>query len=703
VITGRLREAAGLILALVVATVAAVSVTWPMAQHMDTAVMGGGELGGWLWRYDWHFRSLDALVLTDLDVASKWRAFVSLGRYPETGNVLDVLAVSYPLERWFGFPLSYNLKILIIMVGDGVCGYALGRYMSGSIAGALVGCAVAVVNPITVGEIQASGLRQAILWWVLLYPALLDRALRRRTLGAGFLAGACWGLAAAYYWFYGLFTLIFTGLWLAKHVVIERARLAAGGMVRAALGMAAGLGALAGPFVIAYVLSDTGANKNSASAQNALPEMTFFLPFPAYDTIVNSPLRPQTYAENVLASIHRTIGSSWSLTFPFDPALNEALPLAVFWLGVLPAVGRRRAWGWLGVWLVFAAGTLGPFLRIGKGDAEDVTVLFDQFVVRLPYTLMFQFVPGMSRMFAPYRLGSYVVVASVALVALGIARFRFRALAAPVLIAATVLQPMYRWNRGAVNEGASDSREFRSPLKANRIIVPEFYKSLDPTELTGILELPLEQQQDLVCYYQILHQQKVYHSWASPSAVPPPLRKEGTGGDVGSHLRFQARADVINGPVPDAWQALSRTPDTADLSVLEGPKLADWARTGNYRLAIVHERGYYLVDPTRGRELYQAALRRLVEAWGAQPEEFDEIRRGDPARPEFGVPADGDLLPWTSQPLVLPAEQAVPIFHMAVFRMPLPAEGTPPSLEPSAAPAEGGEPPPGTAPEREPQ
>lgn len=674
---GRAREVAGFALALIVAVAASIAITWPMVLYVDDVVLGGGELGGWLWRYDWHFRSLDGLMASDLGPARLWKEFVSLGRYPETGNILDVLAFNYPLERWFGFPASYNLKILVVLAGNGVCAYALGRYFSGSVSAALGASVIAVVNPLTLQEIQASGLRQALLWWVLLYPALLDRALRRRTLGAGIVAGLCFGLAGAYYWFYGLFTGIFSGVWFLKHVVSERKRLDGLGLVRAIAGVGVGLALGAGPFILPYAMPDASGGGARAGGAAQLPEMTFFLPYPAFDTVINAPMRPQTYAENVLASINRTIGSSWSVEYPVDPTLNEALPLVVVLFGILPAIVRRRSWGWLWVWLFFYVGTLGPFLRIGGGDARNVYMFGDDHVLRLPYTLMFQFIPGMSRMFAPYRLAAYVVVASVALVALGLARLSWRAWVAPLIVVATVAQPMYRWGRGAVNEGDADSREFRSPIKANRIRVPELYKEIGATSsLTGIVELPLDQQQDLVCYYQIVHGQKVYRSWASPAAVPPPLRPQNAGGPIGEQLRFQARADVISGDVPAVWTSMSRDPEYTDLSVLSTPKLADWTRSGNYRRLIVHERGYYLVDPKRGGTLYESAVRRIGEALGQPVEHHVEMAKGDPANPEFGVPLAGDLVPWTSQPANLPPEQAPAAFRMAVFDLPV-AESAP--------------------------
>ena len=444
---------------------------------------------------------------------------------------------------------------------------------------------------------------------------------------------------------------------------------AAGTSVGPAGGVGVGLVLAAGPFILPYALPGGGDNKGGASA---LPEMTFFLPYPPFDVVSHAPLRPATYAENILASIHRTINSSWTATYPFNPTLNESLSLAVVILGILPALYWRRTWGWLLIWLFFYFGTLGPFLRLSGGDASNVTRVMGDYVVRLPYVWMVQFIPGMSRMFAPYRLGAFVIVCSVALLAIGISRFRWRAWMAPFVIAAIVAQPMYRWGRGAVNEGDADDREFRSPVKINRIQVPQFYKDLDKERLFGIIEVPIDQQQDLLYYYQVVHGQKVYKSWASPAAIPPLLRPKGAGGPVGERLRFMARGENWNGPVPDALQALSHDPSGADLAVLGTPELQRWGKALRYELLIIHERGYYLVDPQQGKAMYETAVQRVTEAMGVQPETIEELHKGDPLNPEVGVPIVGDLVPWSSQPMNLPPQKAPAVYRMAVYKLPVP-------------------------------
>ncbi|MBK7758698.1 MAG: hypothetical protein IPI35_20335 [Deltaproteobacteria bacterium] len=78
--------------------------TWPAINHLDEVIIGGGELGGWLWRYWWHFTELEAIAASDLSFTDRVLTFLSLGRYPETGNILDVLFVSFPLSLIWDLP-----------------------------------------------------------------------------------------------------------------------------------------------------------------------------------------------------------------------------------------------------------------------------------------------------------------------------------------------------------------------------------------------------------------------------------------------------------------------------------------------------------------------------------------------------------------------------------------------------------------------
>ena len=132
----------------------------------------------------------------------------------------------------------------------------------------------------------------------------------------------------------------------------------------------------------------------------------------------------------MLSSLNRTIASSWSMDGLFNPSHPRSWPLVLFLGGLIPALALKpglypRSRFWAVVFLVFWVGTLGPFLKWGGTlDSAQVVTLADRFVLRLPWTGMFRWIPGMSRMFAPYRMGSLAVVAAVHLddlVAAGVA------------------------------------------------------------------------------------------------------------------------------------------------------------------------------------------------------------------------------------------------------------------------------------------
>ena len=647
----------------------ACALTWPTITHLDEVVLGGGELGGWLWRTWWHSQEVDAIAYTDLGLLDRISMLFSLGRYPETGNILDVLLLSYPLERLFGPITGHNLKVLLILVGNGVCGYALARSLTNGRTLALAAGALAIVNPIVIQDINKTGLRQVVLWWLLLYPVFLTRAWRTSGRVAGIAAGACYVAVAAFYWFYGLFAAMFTLLyvgWLWGRDRVPWRRVARWGVPSA-------ITVLVGVFIFLSPYLTSGGEDTGGGGLTKLPELTFFLEFPGYDTISSAPLRPTTYRENVLSSLHRTIESAWPADYVINPRHGVlALPMVAFFFGVLPAFRRREAWGWLGVWTVFFAGTLGPYLKIGALKDSSEVVMLGDYVVRLPYAVMFQLVPGMSRMFAPYRMGAMVVVASVALLALSLHPIRrwprrFLGLAVGLAIA---IQPFYRFDLEDEDIAETDGGPamWRVPTQVSAMKVPEFYRELDPAGWEGIIELPNEQMQDLICAYQSVHRRKVYRSWATRPAIPPDLRTKG-GGPPAKRLRWLAKADPRVDPTQEVFAELSRDPMIADELVagLADDALVKVIENGDYRYLVVHERGYFLLDPPRGAALYRHVVRLLTERLEMEPVEVTELEAFDwPGRASH-FPEGPAWIPWASREVQLPSQEMPQRYFMSVF------------------------------------
>ncbi len=653
-------------------TAVAGALTWPAVAHLDEVIIGGGELGGWLWRHWWHVTELEALAAADLGPVAAAEAFVSLGRFPETGNVLDVLLLAGPLQGLFGLPLGYNLEVLLVLVGNGLCGALLARSLVDDPVVAAAAGLVAMINPMVLQDVEASGLRQVLLWWLLLLPIPLARALETRSLRQAGLAGLLWGLAGGFYWFYGLFAGIFVvlrvgaGLWRR-------------GQGRAWVRELPWLGVLAVttvlvslPLMWPYL---EGLGRAAGTGSVALPELRLFEAYPAYEVVREVPLRPMTPDENLLSSLNRAIMSSWSPDYLVNPFHGRAFPLAVALLGVLPLALSRRfrdrtSMIWLLVFTVFFLGTLGPFLKApgGQADAAAVVLLGDQ-AVRLPWTWMYRWIPGMSRMFGPYRLGALVVVASVALLALGLgrlsARVVVRRVVAALVIAGSLVQVTTRWRVELGPDSAARPSRLRAPLAVSPLQVPPFYQELPVGEPEGLIELPLDQQQDLLCFFQRYHQRKVYRSWATAGALPPFLRGEERVGLAGELLRHLASQDPVGDPAGEALVQLSRDPAEVDLGAVPEEDLDRLLVSGSYRHVVVHERGYYLVDPRRGGELFDAAVASLETWLGVEGEPARDLAWVDyPGNP---VQRRAARVPWSAQKVALGDDEVPSAYRMAVF------------------------------------
>ncbi len=663
---------------------AAAAMTWPTAAHLDEIVLGGGELGGWLWRYWWHFVEAEALGQADLSFVERWSALVALGRHPETGNILDVLFLSWPLHAIIGFPAHYNVKVLLILTLNGLCGYALARYYVRGRMVAFAAGLVAVVNPLNIQDINGSGLRQCLLWWLLLYPIFLDRAAKRQSIPDAAVAGLCMGLSAAWYWFYGLFAALYTLIYLAWHLGARR--ISWRGILRWLLPLGVATLLVAWPFVRPYMNA-------TEQGMTALPEMSFFLPFPRYETIAEAPMRPETYEENVLASLHRTIRSSWAADYLFRPTSERTMPIVVLLLGAIPVLLRRQRLFWLAVFLFFYSASLGPFLKLNTlQDASQVLIFNDTWVVRMPFTWLFRWVPGMSRLFGPYRLAAMVMVASVALLALGLdslpASSRtgrwIKRLVCLLVVVATMLQVSYRFKVDHVAEGSYQPSRWRAPTKVSRIDVPPFYGDLDPDRLEGLIELPLGREQDLLCYYQVVHRQKVYRSWATSGAVPTVLTKRG-GGELGERMRYLVSQLPLDFPGAAELEAISRLPEEVPIETLTRQALGSLIKAGNFRYMLVHERGYYLVNPYDGPLLYRDAVRRLSAGLDIEPREVIEHSWTDYPGNRYNVPNGPVYIPWSAEEINLPDKEMPRKLYMSIFDL-SPLLDAEPAEEPAEEP-----------------
>jgi hypothetical protein len=199
-----------------------------------------------------------------------------------------------------------------------------------------------------------------------------------------------------------------------------------------------------------------------------------------------------------------------------------------------------------------------------------------------------------------------------------------------------------------------------------------------------LIELPLEQQQDLLYAYQMVHRRKIYRSWATPAAIPPDFRKGG-GGDTAKRLRWMARQPAAREKTELALLDLSRNPLETDLSALTDAMLTRLIEEGDYRWMLVHERGYFLVRSQEGAALYRDAVRKLSNRLGVEAVEIVEHEAFDWPGRDIQFPKGPAWIPWASQEVQLPVPELPRRYFMAIFDLsqwkPADAAAVPPALQ----------------------
>lgn len=668
-------EAVLLALLLTVAySVLAVLATWPVPAKMDEWILGGGELGGWLWRYWLMKMEIDAILQEVGD--DPIRAFftiISLGRFPETGNITDLLVLSLPLEKLLGHPTYYNLKCLILMVTNCLAGYTLFHYLTRRRLVAFVAGATFGFNSFVFYEIFLSGLRQAVLCFIPLMVLFLEKTLNEKRWRDAALAGLFFAFTAIFYWFYGLFTAMYTTLRLLWYLWEKRRDLQLGKLIpRLALMSTITLG-LSAIFVYPYV-----AEEYRDPGAPGLPEVQWFTDFPTLTELAGVPTVPTNPRENLLASLSRVIPSSWSLDWLFNPLHQRQVPVIMLLMAVVAAFLRwRMVTFWLITFLFFYVMTGGPYLKLWDRPGSNNFVFLGEFAIRLPYAWAFKYVPLMSRLFAPYRMGSFAVLALSVLLALNLAAL-FRWLGQRAALhwgVAVVFLGLYfgqffgdhQLLKAAQLEGYGRDRGL--PIFSSPLHIHEWFEELGKEEgQIGVIHLPLMYQQDLLTYYQLVHGKKVLlqTGWANPGALPPLLRfSTEPRGDLTPHLQYLFRNDpVAKNTFVNSLLNLNRPPH-----VFPPYRISDvesLMRSG-YRYILLHERGCYMVRPDAGTRLYGALRKKLIKRFGEPLAEVKEFEATYNPLNQGGHVVAGVEVPWVStEPPLIPSKRPL-VFHMSVF------------------------------------
>ena len=582
-------------------------------QRFQTRYVGAGELEGWLWRYWWCKQLLTAIWSSpDLAFFERVRLSLQSSLYPEFGNITDLWGVSWPLERLFGAPLYYNVKAVTILAANAGAAYFLARGLGASPWAAWLAGVIFGFNPYFMFEITSGRVRQAIGFPCPIYVLYAWRAFQGGEVRDALTAAVWWALTSWLFYFYGMWLAFFNVALVLWWLIFGRRQPSPRGRWRhfALMHLVALL--LVMPVVMPYFAS--------LKQGQDLHEVSFLTDIPPLEQWAELPPGRPGPGQEALYSMHRYTYMSQAADYLWDLQASRVVPLAFTLAALLPLLWPRprdgdatgaTQWLWVLVGLVFYVISLGPYLK--TGGLRDHWVSYPP-GVRLPYTLLFKWIPFFSRMYSPVRATIMVYLAVGALAALNVTRLGARRgwvtpLLSLVLAAAGLMQMM---------------RAGTIPLRTFNLESPSYYASLKMEATDGIIEVPFHAG-DYTDFLQTVHGHKVLMSWADaglPDGFPDA--------PVGA---LAARQPLGENAFVHWIDGLTQTPDLKrDFSDSERGLVA----AAGYRWIMLHERGVAMFcRPHETSERYQRMRETLIKTLGAPVIEATEI---DPSGPETGEP-----------------------------------------------------------------
>ncbi len=127
------------------------------------------------------------------------------------GNGSDALPYAL-LAAWLPWPASMTAWATLILVLNGLAGYALSRALGASQPASLVGGAALLFLPYAAFELGCARFAQAPLYWMGFFLWAWLRLLHRPSWRRGVVAGLLFGATAFGYWYYGLWMVLAGGV-----------------------------------------------------------------------------------------------------------------------------------------------------------------------------------------------------------------------------------------------------------------------------------------------------------------------------------------------------------------------------------------------------------------------------------------------------------------------------------------------------------
>lgn len=522
----------------------ALGLTWPVALHPTTRLVGhpGNDVWNHAWGYAWVGEALAQGHLPE---------HTDLLAFPRGGALTFIDAagavLTAPLQLLGGPALAYNAAMVGGLAGAAFGAWLLARRECGNGLAAMVAAVIFGASPHLLGQAYNGISETVCAGWLPLSLVALLRLLDRPGPRAALILAVVAALGAWSSWYYGLFSAL-AGLIIVVHraAVAPRSLRAA---LPALLGAALGAGAGVAPALIrfratldapdALVTRDPEFVAASLSQHNLTDLLAFARP-----GRTPSPDLRALYGEELLIVIYLGL-----------------VALALAGAGLWFSRRQRKSQVWLWVGLIFFVFSLGPTLSV---NGEPVTVLGRR--LPLPFLPLFDALPIFSRISHPFRFSVGLSLAIAVYAARGVEglfRGRARAWAAPLLSAAVLLE-------------VSLASPARVPIPTSDARIPDAVAALGASLPPGaVLDLPMalpNLERAIYLWYQTAHRRAV--PWGLNEPMPALLLEN----------RFTATLLRV-----EASRAGSLPPRLPELDLVVGAR--QLARLG-FAAVVVHARLY---------------------------------------------------------------------------------------------------------------
>lgn len=366
-------------------TLLALIVTWPVAAHFTTGVVG--RVGGvdayqnvWnLWWVAYAFTHGFVPFTTPLLY------------YPDGINLFwqtlgfSQGVVALPVTLLWGPRAAFNVTVLTSFIIGGYATFLLARHLTANALAALVAGAVYAFSPFHLEKVLDGNLEVAAIQWVPCFVFALYMLLERPSWVWALLSGFCLIWVSLGSWYYGLFCVLYTGcaiiVWILFRKRSRALRLGLWGVTPLLL-----WGLVLAPNIVTLAQAGDGTlgDMRNIHVQRSADLIDFFLPNPAHPWWGQQvhAAREALYPNAIL----------WNVALGWVGLLLGGIGIATTW---------RHSWRWVLLLAATLVLAMGPTLRIAGYDTA----------LPLPFALI-QDLPGIR---AGQRPNHMVVLSSLML------------------------------------------------------------------------------------------------------------------------------------------------------------------------------------------------------------------------------------------------------------------------------------------------